>query len=316
VSRRWKEAGLAYLLLAPSLAILGLFSFLPLARALRLSLTEWRLAPGPDVGLRNYHQALTADPDFWHALGVTLWYVVATVPPALFFGYLIAELLHQRIRGRGLYRTLFFVPYVLSPVAAGAVWRWIFNSSYGLAPTLGAKLPIDWLRDERGVFAVVAQQLQHELPAWAAGPSVALLCIAAATLWQSLGFAVVILLAGMTSVPPEVVEAAQLDGATGWTLARRVRLPLLSPAFFFLTVVLTIRVLQLFTQVYVLSIDHQGGPAGTTRSITLYIYQCFNELQPRLGPGYGSAVALLLFLLVLAVTAVQFRVLGRRVHYG
>jgi len=307
---------LAYLLLAPSLLIIGGFGLLPLANAALLSLREWRLAPGPYVGFANYQQALHA-PDFWQSLGVTAFYVLGTVPPTLILGYLIAEALHARIRGLGFYRTLFFLPYVVSPVAAAAVWKWILNPSFGIATAALAPLGLrpQWLREEAGVFTLAAQALHVPLPEWAGGPSLALVCIMAVSVWHSLGFAVVVLLAGLAAVPQDVTDAAQLDGARGWRLLRHVKVPLLSPTLFFLLVVFTIRAFQVFTQIYVMSVDGRGGPAGTTRNLTLYIYECFNTNAPRLGAGYGAAVAMLLFALVLLLTLVQFRVAGRRVHY-
>jgi multiple sugar transport system permease protein len=318
IPRRWRDAGLAYLLLLPSALILGTFGFAPLVNALLLSFRDWRLVPGPWIGLRNYQQALTEEPQFWQSLGVTLWYVAGTVPLTLVLGYLIAELLHARIRGLGFYRTLFFLPYIVSPVAAAAVWRWILNPNFGVANAAMARVgaPQAWLQEEAGLFHLLGQAAGIDLPAWAGGPSLALTCIIGVSVWHALGFAVVVLLAGLSAVPGDVLDAARLDGARGWSLLRDVKLPLLSPTLFFLLIVFTIRAFQTFTQIYVMSIDNAGGPQGATRNITLYIVQSFNDHAPRLGPGYGSAVAMILFVIILALTLLQFRVLGRRVHYG
>ena len=316
--RRWKEAGLAYLLLLPSALILGAFGFLPLLNALVLSFRQWRLAPGGYVGLKNYQQALTAEPQFWQSLWVTVYYVLGTVPPTIILGYLLAELLHARIRGLAFYRTLFFMPYIVSPVAAAAVWKWILNPNLGIATALVGRFGWQprWLYEETGIFRLLGTALHLPLPDWAAGPSLALVCIVGVSIWHNVGFAVVVLLAGLAAVPGEVTEAARLDGARGWSLMRQVKLPLLSPTLFFLLIVFTIRAFQTFTQIYVLSVDNAGGPGGTTRNITLYIVQSFYDNAPRLGPGYGAAVAMLLFGVVLVLTLIQFRVLGRRVHYG
>jgi multiple sugar transport system permease protein len=311
-----KEAVLAYLFLLPSALILGTFGILPLVNALLISTRNWRLSPGAFVGLRNYQQVLAAE-DFWQSMGVTLYYVLGTVPATIVLGYLIAELLHSRIRGLAFYRTLFFTPYVVSPVAAAAVWKWIFNPNFGVATAVAGRFGVHprWLMEETGVVALLGDWLHVTVPVWAAGPSLALVCIIAVTVWHNLGFAIVVLLAGLSGVPAEAVEAARLDGARGWSLIRTVKLPLLSPTLFFLLIVFTIRAFQTFTQIYVLSIDNRGGPAETTRNITLYIVECFNENVARLGPGYGSAVAMLLFVVILALTLIQFRVLGSKVHY-
>lgn len=315
---RYPEALLAYALLLPSAVVLGLFSFAPLVNALALSFREWRNEPGGWVGWANYQRAFTQEPEFWQSLGVTVWYVLGTVPATLVLGYLLAELLHARLRGLGFYRTLFFLPYVVSPVAAAAVWRWILNPNFGVATAAVAPLGIrpQWLLEETGVFRLLAGGLHLQVPDWAAGPSLALVCIIGVSVWHSLGFAVVVLLAGLAAVPSEVTEAARIDGARGWALIRQVKLPLLSPTLFFLLVVFTIRAFQTFTQLYVMSIDGRGGPGGTTRNITLYIFESFNVNAPRLGPGYGSAVAMVLFVIILALTLLQFRVLGRKVHYA
>lgn len=315
--RRWREAGLAYLFLLPSALIIGAFGLWPLIQALILSLHEFRTTPGPFVGLRNYDQALH-DPDFWHAFGVTLYYVLGTVPTTLVLGYFLAELLHAKIKGLPFYRTLFFMPYIVSPVAAAAVWKWILNPNFGIATALANRVGWEprWLREEEGVITLLGQWLHFTPPEWAAGPSLALVCIIVVTVWQSLGFAVVVLLAGLAAVPADITDAARIDGARGWRLMRSVKLPLLSPTLFFLLIVFTIRAFQVFTQIYVLSVDNMGGPSGATRNITLYIVQTFDTYKASLGPGYGAALAMLLFLVILALTLIQFRVLGRRVHYG
>jgi multiple sugar transport system permease protein len=317
VRQRRREAFLAYLLLAPSAILLAGFGFWPLVNAGWLSLREWHAIPGGFVGLANYQQALTAEPAFWKSLQVTVWYVLGTVPSTLILGYVLAELLLARIRGLGFYRTLFFLPYVVSPVAAAAVWKWIYNPSFGLANAVGSKLGLHsrWLFEDAGIFRLAAESLHVPWALWAGGPSLALVCIIGVTVWQSLGFAVVILLAGLAAIPADVTDAARLDGARGWALIRHVRLPLVSPTMFFLVIVFTIRAFQSFTQIYVLSSDGRGGPNETTRNITLYIVQSFNENAARLGPGYGAAVAMVLFVIILALTLIQFRVLGRQVHY-
>lgn len=315
---RWigSEAMLGYLFLLPSALILGAFGFFPLLYAFYVSLHEWTLIQGPFVGFRNYAQALTQEPAFWLALKVTFWYVVGTVPTTLALGFLIADRLHGRLRGVAFYRVLFFTPYIVSPVAASAVWRWIYHPQYGAANAALSALHLPtqrWLLEPEGVFAICGRMIGLTLPGWAEGPSLALVCIIVVSIWHSLGFAVVVLLAGLAAIPGEITEAAQLDGASGWSLLRSVKLPLLSPTLFFLLIVFTIRSFQTFNQIYILT--PQGGPGGVTRNITMYIFTSFYQNTARLGYGYGAAVAFLLFGLILALTLIQFRVLGARVHY-
>jgi multiple sugar transport system permease protein len=318
-SRRgnWREARLAYLLLAPSAALLATFGLFPLGYAFVLSLRERGSVPGPFVGFANYAAVLGRDAEFWRSLTVTLFYVAGTVPATMVLGYLLAELLNRRIAGRGFFRALFFVPYIASPVAAAAIWRWIYDSDHGLANALLARFGaphLGWLDEPTGIGEMLGRSLGWHVPAWAGGPSLALVSIMAVGVWQLLGFAVVVLLAGLSTVPGEVTEAASLDGARGWPLFRHIKLPLLSPTFFFLLVIFTIRAFQTFTQVYVLSNNNRGGPVGTTETVTLYIYLSLREYASR-GPAYGSAIAMLLFAIILGLTVLQFRVLGRRVHY-
>lgn len=316
-SRQRREAGLAYLLLAPSALLLGTFGFFPLVYAFILSLRDKGPQAGAFVGPANYGEVLRGDPDFWHSLGVTLYYALGTVPATLILGYVLAELLHAQLRARGLYRVLFFMPYIVSPVAAAAIWRWIFDTDYGLANALLRELHaqrLEWLNEPAGVLQLLGSRLGWHVPGWAHGPSLALVCIMIVSVWQGLGFAVVVLLAGLAGVPSEVMEAARIDGATGWALIRRVKLPLLSPTLFFLLVVFTIRAFQTFTQLYVLTPDSSRVPNGSTCNVTLYIYLAFREYS-RLGPAYGSTIAFILFLIIVALTLAQFRLLGRSVHY-
>jgi multiple sugar transport system permease protein len=314
---RRRDAGLAYLLLAPSAVLIATFGFFPLLYAFLLSLRGPGTLPGGFVGLSNYATILGRDSDFWHSLGVSVFFVLGTVPATLVTAYLLAELLHRPLRGRGFYRSLFFMPYIVSPVAAAAIWRWIYDRDYGLANAALLKFGwqrLAWLNEPTGVLELTGRALGWHVPPWAAGPSLALVCIIVVSIWHMVGFAVVVLLAGLSGVPGDVVEAARIDGATGWPLMRHVKIPLLSPTLFFLLVVFTIRAFQTFSQLYVLSPDNRGGPAGSTRNVTLYIFLAFREFSS-LGPSYGSAIAFLLFAIILALTLIQFRLVGRRVHY-
>jgi multiple sugar transport system permease protein len=314
-SRRKSELPVALLFLLPSALILGSFGFFPLLYAFYVSLHRWTLIRGPFVGLGNYAEAVR-EPDFWQALQVTVHYVLGTVPITLVLGFLIATLLNRRLAGLAIYRLLFFTPYIVSPVAAAAVWGWIYHPNYGLANAVLQALHLpsrQWLHEPQGVIALLGGMLGIDVPSWAAGPSVALTAVMTVSVWHGLGFAVVILLAGLTAIPSEVTEAARLDGASGWPMLRYVTVPLLSPTLFFLLIVFTIRAFQTFNQIYILTPD--GGPQFTTRNITMYIFSSFYQNTSRLGYGYGAAVAFILFGLILLLTVLQFKLLGERVHY-
>ena len=167
-------------------------------------------------------------------------------------------------------------------------------------------------RKAQPVSVPLGEAVGHELPAWAGGPSLALCCVMVVSVWTMLGFAVVVLLAGLSQVPTDVLEAARLDGATGWQLRRRVIMPLLSPTLFFLLIVFVIKAFQAFNTIYVMT---PGGLSGRTGTVTFYIYESAFMMGGK-GAGFGSAVALVLFAIIVSLTLLQFRVLGKRVHYG
>lgn len=311
---RKKNEPIAYLLLLPALAILTLFHFLPIFYAFYVSLHNWRTSGRVAfVGLNNYQEVLRA-PEFWRSFANTVYYVLGTIPLTLALALFFAYLLFQKVRFLAFFRTVYFLPYITSTVAAAAIWAWIFNSRSGiLNQVLGGAfgLRLRWLQEPKGVFAMMADRFGAELPTWAHGPSLALVAIMIVSIWHYLGFDIVIFLAGLGNINKELYEAARIDGAGEWDLFRRITLPLLSPTIFFLTVISTIGAFQTFNQIYVMSTasgGQAGGPLGSTQTVVLYMVNRFYSSQ-RL--GYGSAVAFILFGFILALTLVQFR-LGRR----
>lgn len=309
-----RQRGAPYLYLAPAFLVLLAFHFLPVLYAFYVSLFNWRIRQGAFVGADNYVEAVTA-PEFWDSLKVSVYYAVGVIPTTLVLSFLIAYALFRVVRGRSFYRLVYFLPYVTATVAVALVWRWIFHAQYGVLNfTLGwlGMPPQQWLLEPRGVIELLLGAVGVQAPEWAAGPSLALFSIIIFTVWHSLGFTTVVMLAGLSNIPAEVYDAAKVDGAGEWSLLRHVTLPLLSPTLFFLTVMLTIGAFQSFNSIYVMTDPTPGGPLGTTRNITMYIFQNFWQFT-RL--GYASAVAFVLFFIVLGLTLFQMRVLGQRVHY-
>ncbi len=299
---------LAALLLAPALFLIGVFSFYPMLYSVWMSLHAGKRGDGPFMGLENYREAL-GSADFWHGFGVTFYYVAGTVPLTLVLGFAIALCLHRIIRLRGFFRTLFFLPYVTSVVAAATVWRALLNPRNGVANLLleWAGLPAqNWLLEPRGVLHIITSGMVPP----DAGPSLALCCVMAFDVWHGCGFAVVVFLAGLSAVPRELEDAARIDGAGAFRTVWSVTLPLLSPTIFFLGVVGVIKGFQAFNSFYALT---QGGASGNSRNMVLYIYSQFYDYGYW---GYGTAVSTLLTLAIVALTAVQWRVAGRRVHYA
>ena len=318
-----------YLYLAPAALLLLVFSIYPLIHTLDMSLhVKWGKPAQEFVGLQNYKNLLH-DEEFSQALGVSIWYVLGTVPVALFLSFLIANILFQKLRARGMFRTIYFLPYVTSTVAAAMVFRWIFApDSAGLANAVLLRLaglvntvaswfgagpfhisPQRWFLESTGVFQLLAEGLGVHWPAWAAGPSLALVCIILFSIWHALGFDVVIFLAGLSAIPREMYEAAQVDGAGALERLRHITFPLLSPTLFFLTVISVIRSFQTFNQIYVLTREQS---VGTTQNLTMLI---FNQFYDGANIGAATATAVVLFLILLGLTAFQMRVLGPRVHY-
>ena len=309
--RLWRETGIAYLYLAPAIILLSLFHFFPAAFALYISLFRWGIIQERFIGLENYQRLLT-DERFWSSLGVTVWYVLLCIPAQIVLGLVIAYLLFQPIRGRFVYRAAYFLPYITSTVAASLVWRWIYNPDRGVLNSVFSALGLprsQWLSESSGVFALLAAGSGVALPGWLAGPSVALVSVSLMSIWHYVGFNVVIFLAGLGNVPKELYEAARIDGASEWQVFRRITLPLLSPTTFFLLTVSTIGALQAFNQIYVMT---GGGPLDTTRTVVMLIFQTFYQ-QTRV--GYGSAMAFVLTAVILALTLINFRLVGRRVSY-
>jgi ABC-type sugar transport system permease subunit len=309
--RLWRQTGIAYLYLAPAIVLLLLFQYFPAVYAFWISLHRWGLIKEAFVGLENY-QRLLVNEDFWKSLGVTVWYVVLAIPAELILGLLIAYLLFQPIRGRTFYRTGFFLPYVTSTVAAALVWRWIYNPNNGLLNSILISLGRPkslWIDESSGIFALLLGPAGAALPSWLAGPSLALVCVAVMSVWQYIGFNVVIYLAGLGGISRELYEAARIDGANEWQVFRRITLPLLSPTTFFLATVSTIGALQAFNTIYVMT---NGGPLDTTRTVLLLVFKTFYQ-QTRV--GYGSAIAFVLTFMILGLTLLNLRFVGSRVHY-
>lgn len=253
------------------------------------------------------------DKEWWIGLQATVYYSLGTVPTQLAISLLLAVLLFQNIHGKAFFRVVYFIPYVAPFVGTAAVFRLLFshspekpvNSALGW---LGIE-PLKWLTEPTGLFQLLAGQ-SVRLPDWAAGPSLALIVIMVYGVWTYIGFNTVVFMAGLGSIPREVYEAAAMDGAGRWAQFRHVTLPLLSPTIYFLTLYSVIGTFKAFNHLYVL---RTAAALGTTDTASVVIFQAFKR-DTRY--GYASALAILLLLIILALTAVNNRVASRRVFYG
>lgn len=280
---------LAYLV--PSLAVFGVFVFYPLVRNLQLSVYETTPFGGLGifVGTGNYAQLL-GSPAFLNSLRVSFLFALYTVPTGILVGLPLALLANRRIRGIVIYRTAYSFTIAVSIAAAALIWAWLLDPDVGI---------LDYLLT-----------LLH-LPkvGWLTNPHWALPAVAATTVWKDLGFNVVVLLAALQGVSEELMEAARIDGAGRWAAFRNVVIPGISPALFFVGVVATINVLQSFGQVQILT---QGGPVDSTNVI---VYSIYRNAFFNVRFGFAAAQAMLLFILVLILTGLQFTVFERWVTY-
>jgi len=308
----------AWLFLLPSVVVLGVFQIFPAIAAFYMSLFKWDVVQGSFRGLGNYTDWLydnsIRSPDFWRSLSTTFTYVIFTVPLEIALALVLAYLLFRKMRGRGIYRTVYYLPYVTSLVGAAAVFFWVFHPTYGLVNEVIGIFgigPQRWLDEPNGIFAMAASAFGVTVPDWLAGPSLALVVISLVTIWHFLGYQIVIFLAGLSNISQEFYEAARLDGANERQIFTKITLPLLSPTTFFVFTIASIGVLRSFDSVYVLT-NGFGGPLDTTRTVTLLVFKtAFQQAQF----GLGAALAFILTIIILLFTLIQFRILGRRVFY-
>ncbi len=304
---------IAYVYLLPALVILTVFHILPAIYALWISMQGGRVRNFRFVGLDNYIEALNA-PEFWSSLLNTLYYVIGTVPVTMTLSLLVAYLLFQKIRGRGVYRAVYFMPHVVSAVASAIVWGWVFNPGGGVANRLLQLFGIPaqkWLIESDGVLKLIGAGMGVSVPTWAQGPSLALVAVIIFAIWQALGFDVIIFLAGLTNINSELYEAGRIDGANGWQLFRHITVPLLTPTIFFLLVISIIGSFQAFNHIYTMNLAATqpiGGPLGTTRTVSIYM---FDQLYSQNRAGFATSIAVLLSLVIFVLTLVQFRVFER-----
>ena len=256
----------------------------------------------------------SGDKDWWDGLLQTVYYSVGTIPFQLGISLGIAVLLFQNIRGQGLFRLIYFLPYITPTVASAAVFR-IFFSSRANAPvnSLLAALgmgPQLWLDEPSGIVEIIGQALGFTVPGWAAGPSMALGVIILFNIWTYVGFDIVIFLAGLGSIPGELYEAASIDGAGRWAQFRHLTMPLLSPTIYFLILWATIGTFKAFNHIWVL---RSGAALGTSDTASVVI---FNEFKRNTRYGYASALAVVLLLIILLLTLINNQVASKRVFYG
>ena len=257
------------------------------------------------------------DERLFNGFRVTVFYALGTIPAEVGGALILASLLFRALRGKGFFRLLFFLPYVTPMIATAVVFRTIFSPHpSSLANRFWAALGMQgqrWLYESRSVGALVLEacQITH-YPAWvdAAFPSLALVCIIFYNIWVYIGYDTVILLAGLSAIPRHYFEAAEIDGANPLQVFRHVTLPLITPSLFFISVIAVIGTFKAFNHIYIM---RTGGAQDSVSVVSVLIFDRIYEYHHA---GYASALALVLFIVILALTVVQNRLLGRRVFYG
>ncbi len=285
IKRAFNKYAIPYLFIAVPLIGLVVFLIIPMFTSLWWSFNEYTgLTPPKFVGLDNYIRLLTKDPIFIRGLINTTLFVLMgmTIGPTL--GLLTALMLNQNVKFRSLFRTAYYLPVMTSLVVVSTIWVMLYN--------------------QNGLFNTVLVNLGLSKVGWLSNPHLALISLAIAAIWQGFGFETVVFLAALQGIPRELYEAAMIDGAGGWAQFRYVTLPALRPVILFVYIIGIIGSYQLFDQVYVMT---SGGPINSTQSV---VYFLFNQFQKNHKLGYASAVAYILFAILVVFSYLQMR-LGR-----
>lgn len=289
---RARRDALVFLLMAsPNLILIALFTYRPLLVNLQYSTLDWTLGSSSarKVGLANYVEFFTGG-DAAIVLRTTAIFAVATVGGSMVLGLLVALALNQKVPGTTFARATVFAPYVLSGVGVGLVWLFIFDPAYG-------------------ILAYILRQFGAQSPRWFNNPDLALLMVIMVYVWKNLGYCAVVYLAGLQSMPVDVMEAASVDGASGWRKFRTMTLPLLGPTTLFLTVTTILNSLQAFDLIKIMTPTSDG-----TRTLIYEVYlQAFGAYQRA---GYSAAISVVLFILLLVLTIIQVVFVEKRVHYS
>ncbi|MEQ1933666.1 MAG: sugar ABC transporter permease [Fimbriimonadaceae bacterium] len=291
-NHRLKQNLVGYLFISPWLIGFLAFAAWPFLRSIYLSFTRYNIVTEPQwVGTANYKMLLTNDELFWKSAWVTVKYAAISVPVGVVVGVGLALLLNSNVKGIAVFRTIFYLPSIVPTVATSVLFIWLLNPSVGLINRL------------LGLVGITG-------PAWLNTAPWAFYSLVMMALW-GVGGSMIIYLAGLKDVPTHLYEAATLDGANAYQKLRRITLPMMTPVIFFNLIMGIIGAFQTFTQAYV--ITPNGGPQDSTYFYSLYLY---NRAWKYLDMGYASAMAWMLFLVIVILTTIVFRTQKRWVHYG
>ena len=287
-----------YIFIAPAVIFFCLLLVYPILFGFLLSFQDWNLLAreASFVGLGNYAKALR-DPLFRKSLWNTVYYTLMTIPPTVILSLILALMINSRlIRYKSLFRVLYFVPVVTSMVAISFVWKWMYNPRYGL-------------------INLALEAVGFTGQSWLSSPTLALPSVAIMMIWQGVGFYMVLFIAGLQGIPETLYEAATIDGANRWQTFSYITLPLLNPTIVFILITSVINSFQVFVPVFVMTSSTTGEPGGPLNSTRVLVYHLYSIAFRNLDMGYGSAIAFILFAILLIVTVLQFKVVQQKVEY-
>lgn len=290
VLNEWKWA---YIMIAPTIIGLFVLNIIPIFQTIYLSFFKsGAFGKGNKfVGLENY-QRLFSDVQIWYAVRNTLGYTFLVVPATIILALIIAVLLNDKVKGKGIYRTIYFIPMVAAPAAITMVWKWLYNYNFGFINHVLENIGLDKVK-------------------WVENPSISLVSIAIIGVWSTLGYSMVILLAGLQEIPRDFYEASNIDGASPFRQFFNITLPLVSPTLFFVSVTSIITALQVFDVIYMM-IDVANPAYNSTVSL---VYLFYNNSFKYANKGYGSAVVVLLLSIIMLITFIQMKAQKKWVNY-
>src|SRR6056297_638897 len=276
-----------YLFLVPALIFMGIFLFYPIVDVFRLSFTNYNMIQEASyVGNQNY-QDLLNDPLFWKTLKNSFIYLIGVVPLLVILPIFIAIIVNRKLKGIKWFRAAYYIPVVTSMVVVGIMWKWLYRGN-GL---------LNYLLQTIGLI--------NEPISWLTSTDYALYSVMAVTIWKGLGYYMVIYLAGLQSIPQDLYEVAQIDGANWWQKHLHITIPLLKPSILLVTILSSIAAMKVFTEVYVMT---KGGPINSSKTLVFYIYEKAFE---NLNLGYAAAMGFVLFVIIFILSFINFKVLGQ-----
>lgn len=281
-------------MVAPTIIGLLVLNIIPIFQTLKMSFYRSGDFGKGDifVGLSNY-QKMFADEQVWQATWNTLKYTLLVVPTTVVLAILLAVLLNSNIKGKHLYRTIYFLPMVAAPAAVTMVWKWLYNTDFGL---------INHFLDQFGIGKIN----------WIEDPNVAIFSIAAIGIWSTVGYSMILILGGLQEIPTDYYEAAKIDGASSIKQFFSITLPMVSPTLFFVVVTSVIQAMQVFDAIYMM----EGVTSPAYQKTVSLVYLFYNNSFKYSDKGYGSTIIMLLLLMILVITAAQMKIQKKWVHYN